>query len=142
VDGRDAFSTQLSTHTDSEAQHCRAAAHEHRIDHARHATYRVGDEAEPAHGVLFPYRWIRDRIVVSPYQLISRNVLAAQDFASPQIKSDVEGLLKMYEMRGSMANRFGTVVRRRDGIGDRFARKKMRLLHRAVVAALLDPMAG
>jgi hypothetical protein len=45
----------------------------------------------------------------------------------------------MYEMRGSMANRFGCVVRRRAGkIGDRFEREEVRLLRRAVVAALLD----
>ncbi len=96
---------------------------------------------EPAHALLFPYLWIRDRITVGPYELISRNVLNDDDFASPRIKADVEGLLKMYEMRGSMANRFGTVVRRRDGkIGDRFGRSEMKPLHRAVVAALLDPI--
>jgi hypothetical protein len=96
---------------------------------------------EPAHALLFPYLWIRDRLEVGPYELISRNVLADDDFATPQIKSDVGGLLKMYEMRGSMANRFGTVVRRRDGlIGDRFDREEMTPLHRAVVAALLDPI--
>jgi hypothetical protein len=76
-----------------------------------------------------------------PYELISRNVLTEDDFATPQIKADVEGLVKMYEMRGSMANRFGTVVRRSDGkIGDRFEREEMRPLHRAIVAALLDPI--
>jgi hypothetical protein len=96
---------------------------------------------EPAHALLFPYLWIRDRITVGPYELISRNVLTEDDFATPQIKADVEGLLKMYEMHGSMANRFGTVVRRRDGkIGDRFEREEMQPLHRAVVAALLDPV--
>jgi hypothetical protein len=47
---------------------------------------------EPAHALLFPYLWIRDRIEVGPYELISRNVLADEDFATPQIKSDVEGL--------------------------------------------------
>jgi hypothetical protein len=94
---------------------------------------------KPAHALLFPYLWIRDRLQVGPYELISKNVLTETDFASPQIKTDVEGLLKMYEMRGSMANRFGTVVRLREGkIGDRFAREEMRLLRRAVVAALLD----
>jgi hypothetical protein len=94
---------------------------------------------EPAHALLFPYLWIRDRIEVGPYELISRNVLVDDDFTTPQMKVDVEGLLKMYEMRGSMANRSGTVVRRRDGkIGDRFQREEMRLLRRAVVAALLD----
>jgi hypothetical protein len=96
---------------------------------------------EPAQALLFPYLWIRDRIEVGPYELISRNVLADEDFATPQIKRDVEGLLTMYEMRGSMANRFGTVVRRRDAmIGDRFEREEMRPLHRAVVAAVLDPI--
>ncbi len=94
---------------------------------------------EPAHALLFPYLWIRDRIPVGPYEIISRGALADDDFASEQIKTDVEGLLKMYEMRGSMADRFGCVVRRRDGkIGDRFEREEMRPLRRAVVAALLD----
>ena len=94
---------------------------------------------EPAHALLFPYLWIRDRIQVGPYELVSRNVFADEDFATPQIRRDVEGLLKMYEMRGSMADRFGTVVRHRDGkVGDRFNRREMRPLHLAVVAALLD----
>jgi len=89
--------------------------------------------------VLFPYLWIRDRISVGPHEIVPRGVLADDDFASAQIKNDVEGLLKMYEMRGSMANRFGCVVRRRDGkIGEHFAREEMRPLRRAVVAALLD----
>jgi hypothetical protein len=96
---------------------------------------------EPAHALLFPYLWIRDRITVGPYELISRNVLTDDDFATPQIKADAEGLLKMYEMRGSMANRFGTVVRRWAGkVGDRFEREEMQPLHRAVVVALLDPI--
>jgi len=47
---------------------------------------------------------------VAQYELISRNVLPDDDFGSPQIKAEVEGLLKMYEMRGSMADRVGTVV--------------------------------
>ena len=94
---------------------------------------------EPAHALLFPYLWIRGRLVLGPYELVSRNVLADDDFASPQMKTDVEGLLEMYEMRGSMSNRFGTVVRRRDGkIGGRFEREEMRNIRRAVVAALLD----
>lgn len=96
-------------------------------------------EIEPAHALLFPYLWIRDRIEVGPYELVSRNVLLDDEFAASHIKADVEGLLKMYEMRGSMADRFGTVVRRRDGkFGDRFEREEVRPLRRAVVAALLD----
>jgi hypothetical protein len=96
---------------------------------------------EPAQVLLFPYLWIRDRITVGPYELISRNVLTDADFISAQVNADVEGLLTMYEMRGSMANRFGTVVRRHDGkIGDRFERSEMTPFHRAVVAALLDPI--
>lgn len=96
---------------------------------------------EPAHALLFPYLWIRNRITVGPYELISRNTLTDDDFVSAQVKTDVEGLLTMYEMRGSMANRFGTIVRRREGkIGDRFQRSEMKPLHRVVVAALLDPI--
>src|SRR6266540_1212088 len=94
---------------------------------------------EPAHALLFPYLWIRDRIEVGPYELISRNMVVDEDFATPQVKADVEGLLKMYEMRGAMADRFGTIVRQRDGkIGDCFEREEMRPLRRAVVAALLN----
>ena len=38
-------------------------------------------------------------------------------------------------MRGSMGDRFGTLVRRLDGkIGDRFERSEMKPLHRAVTA--------
>jgi hypothetical protein len=94
---------------------------------------------EPANAVLFPYLWIRDRISVGPHEIVSRGALTGDDFATEQIKKDVEGLLKMYEMRGSMANRFGCVVRRRDAkIGDHFARDEMRPLRRAIVAGLLD----
>ena len=97
--------------------------------------------AEPAHALLFPYLWIRDRIEVGPYELVARNVLADGDFISPQLKTDVEGLLKMYELRVSMGNHVGTVVRRREGrIGDHFGRSEMKPLRRAVVAALLDPI--
>jgi hypothetical protein len=96
---------------------------------------------EPAHALLFPYLWIRDRIQVGPYELVSRNVFEDADFASPQIRADVEGLLTMYEMRASMANRFGTVVRRLDGrIGEQFEQAEMTPLHQAVMAALLDPI--
>ena len=95
----------------------------------------------PAHALLFPYLWIRERLDVGPYELVSRNVLSGDDFASPQIQSDVKGLLEMYETRRSMSNRFGTVARRRDGrIGDHFDRAEMMPLHRAVVVALLDPI--
>lgn len=94
---------------------------------------------EPSHALLFPYLWIRDRLTVGPYELISRNVLSDEDFVTPQLKRDVEGLLKMYETRTSMSNRFGTIVRQRDGkIGDQFDRAEMKPLHRALVAALLD----
>jgi hypothetical protein len=97
--------------------------------------------AEPAHALLFPYLWIRDRIEVGPYELVARNVLADGDFISPQLKTDVEGLLRMYELRVSMGNRVGTIVRRREGrIGDRFDPSEMKPLRRSVVAALLDPI--
>jgi hypothetical protein len=96
---------------------------------------------EPAHALLFPYLWIRDRIRVGPYELVSRNVFTDDDFLSPQIRSDVEGLLTMYEVNASMANRFGTVVRHLDGrIGDSFKRQELKPLHQAIVAALLDPI--
>jgi hypothetical protein len=62
---------------------------------------------EPAHAPLFPYMWIRDRMTVGPYELISRNVLTDEDFVSAQLKGDVEGLLKMYETRASMSNPWG-----------------------------------
>src|SRR5262245_11928290 len=96
--------------------------------------------AEPAHAVLFPYLWIRGRIQVGQYELVSRNVLVEEDFLSPWLKTAVEGLLSMYELRVSMGNRVGTVVRRIEGrIGDRFDVSEMKPLRRAVVAALLDP---
>ena len=94
---------------------------------------------ESAHALLFPYLWIRERMEVGPYQAISREALVKDDFASTQIETDVHGLLKMYEMRGSMADRFGCVVRRSDGkVGDRFDRNEMRPIRRAIVVALLD----
>jgi hypothetical protein len=107
---------------------------------ARSLLYRVWWMIhEPAHALLFPYLWVRDRIVAGPYEIISRGALTDGDFASEQVKQDVEGLLKMYEMRGSMANRFGSIVRPREGkIGDRLERDEMRPLRRAVVASLLD----
>jgi hypothetical protein len=78
-------------------------------------------------------------MTVGPYELISRNVATDDDFLSPQIKADVAGLLKMYELPSSMSDKFGCVVRRRDGkVGDKFEREEMRPLRRAVVAALLD----
>jgi hypothetical protein len=64
--------------------------------------------------LIFPYLWIRGRIAVGPYEIISRGALADGDFVSEQIKNGVDGLLKMYELRGSMANRFGCVVHRRN----------------------------
>lgn len=94
---------------------------------------------EPGHALLFPYLWIRDRLQVGPYELVSKNVVTADDYAQPWIERDVTGLLEMYEMRGSMSDRFGTLVRRLNGkIGDRFERSEMKPLHRAVTGALLD----
>jgi hypothetical protein len=99
----------------------------------------VESQIEPAHALVFPYLWIRGRMTVGPYEIISRGALTDDDFTSPQMKSELEGLLKMHEARGSMADRFGSVVRRRDGkVGDRFERDEMRPLRRAMVAALLD----
>jgi hypothetical protein len=99
----------------------------------------VESQIEPAHALVFPYLWIRGRMTVGPYEIISRGAFTDDDFTSPQMKSELEGLLKMYEARGSMADRFGSVVRRRDGkVGDRFERDEMRPLRRAMVAALLD----
>jgi hypothetical protein len=99
----------------------------------------VGTNAEPAHALLFPYLLIRDRLPLGPFEIISRGALTDEDFASDQVKKDVQGLLKMYEMRGSMGDRFGCVVRSRDGkIGDQGDPGDMRPVRRAVVAALLD----
>jgi hypothetical protein len=93
----------------------------------------------PAHALLFPYLWVSDRLAVGSYEIIPRGALVAEDFLSQWIGKDVQGLLKMYEMRGTLADRFGCVVRRSDcKIGDRFGREEMRPLRRAVVAALLD----
>jgi hypothetical protein len=89
--------------------------------------------------LLFPYLWLRKRRTVGPYELIPKATVTEDDFSAPWVKKGSEGLLKLYELDGSMGNRFGTIVRRSDGkIGDDFERSEMRPLRRALVAALLD----
>jgi hypothetical protein len=69
---------------------------------------------EPAIVGLFPYLLIAGRMQIGPYELISKAALTEGDFLAPWIDEQTRQLLRMYELRGSMGNRFGTVVRRSD----------------------------
>ena len=91
--------------------------------------------------MVLPYLWIKDRVTLGPWEIISRGVFTDDDFTTPKLRADVDDLLKMYEMNGSMANRFGCVVRRTDGkAGEPFDSAEMRPIRRALVAAILDPI--
>jgi len=88
---------------------------------------------------VFPYLAIRERLNVGPFEIIPRHALVDDDFAAPWIREHAQGLLAMYGIRTSMADRFGCIVRRTgQAIGDSLDPGEMRPLRRAVVGALLD----
>lgn len=90
--------------------------------------------------LLFPYLFASERLSAGGWQIIPRADLVADDVSADWVRESTLGLLDLYAFRSGSWDAVGCIARPPKGVvGDPLRVDEMRVLHRAVVAALLDP---